>query len=212
LASVRLLPTLLGVNATGRRVRRTRSAVAATARAAPALLRVYPTAGPASTTPTAVATTVTAAASVSPPQEVRSTYPANVLRPQGAATISTSPACRSAPSSTHSSFQSVLPCAQITGLTLSAEGVPTIHRCAHRADSQGRVLTRTAPFSEKPPPCGHSDNRGQGEGWVPISGVRPFFLALFTQVRGSRILRTSPLRRSMKLRQVLYPCILGYVA
>jgi hypothetical protein len=150
-------------------------------RAVPAQLRVYPTAGPAPTTLTAVATTVTAAASVSPPQEVQPTYPAYVLMPQGAATISTSPACRSAPSLTPSSFQSVLPCVQTTGLNTTVEGASTIHRCAHRADSQGRVLTRIASFS---------DNRGRGKGWVHTSGVRPS-LVLSTHIRRRKIPRRS---------------------
>jgi hypothetical protein len=56
-ASVRLLPTLRAVSGTGRRVSRTRSAVAATAPAAPALLRVYRMAAPAPAAVSAVAAT-----------------------------------------------------------------------------------------------------------------------------------------------------------
>jgi hypothetical protein len=162
LASVRLLPTVLGVSASGRTARGTRSAVAvSSAPAEPArrrpqrrhpqprrlrrlqprrrlrLVQAYRMARPALPAVSAVATTVTSAASVYPPQ-VQLTYPATVVKPQAPYTHFTSPACRSAPSSTHS-LQSVLPSVQIADWNLSAEGVSPMHRCAHVRAARSHV-------------------------------------------------------------------------
>ena len=162
LASVRLLGPLLGVSGPASTARGTTSAVAvSSASAEPArrrpqrrhpqprrlrrpqprrrlrLVQAYRMARPALPAVSAVAATVTAAASVYPPQ-VQSTYPATAVKPQGPSTQFTSPACRSAPSSTHS-LQSVLPCVKIADWNLTAEGVSPIHRCAHVRAARSHV-------------------------------------------------------------------------
>ena len=101
------------------------------------LVQAYRMARPALPAVSAVATTVTSAASVYPPQ-VQLTYPATVVKPQAPYTHFTSPACRSAPSSTHS-LQSVLPSVQIADWNLSAEGVSPMHRCAHVRAARSHV-------------------------------------------------------------------------